>query len=380
MTTRSSPNSPSSPAPTEDLRLNILHVISGLNVGGAETFLARMVPKLQQRGVNQTVVSLGDRGTLAAQLEAAGVPVVGLQIHNPLRAPQAIARLTTIIHQVKPDVTQGWMYHGDLAAMLAHRLAGRPGRLFWGIRCSDMNLSDYSLQLRTVVRLCALLSNSPDTIVANSQAGADAHRTIGYRSARIEIVGNGIDIEQFRPDPGARQAVRAELGIADNTKLLMHVARVDPMKDHAGLLKALGMVPGLTSILVGAGTERLTLPPSVTALGRRGDVARLLAGADIIASCSAFGEGFPNALAEGMSCGLVPVATDVGDSQLIVGDTGLMVSRRDPVAFAAALRSLMEWPEGKWRDAGAAARARITDSFTLDKAVGRFEALYRTSA
>ncbi len=356
--------------------MKILHVISGLGVGGAESFLARLAPKLRQRGFEQTVVSLTGLGVLAGQIEAAGVSVIPLQI-GLLRAPIEIVRLGNILRTFNPDIVQGWMYHGDLASALAYKLAGNPGRLFWGIRCSDMDLSGYSLQLRTVVRLCAAMSATPDMVIANSQAGADVHRKMGYTPQRMEIIRNGVDIESFRPDPEARRAVRTELGIPDSAKVLIHVARVDAMKDHAGLLAALESVPGLTGVLVGAGTEFLKLPPSVKALGRRDDVARLLTGADIIASSSAFGEGFPNALAEGMSCGLIPVTTGVGDSRLLAEGIGLVVPRSDPMAFADALHTVLSWPDDDRRKAGAAARTRIIDRFTLDKATDCFEALYR---
>jgi glycosyltransferase involved in cell wall biosynthesis len=357
--------------------LNILHIISSVDVGGAETFLLRLATELQKRGAKQTVVSLHGRGALATSFESAGTPVIDLQLGGPLQSITALRRLTTLARVVKPDVIQGWMYHGNLASSLAHRFSGKSGRLFWGIRCSDMDLSDYSAQLRMVVKLGAWTSGGPERIIVNSQAGADVHRAMGYSPQRMEVISNGIDVDRFRPDPVTRQTVRAELGIPQEARVAVHVARVDPMKDHANLLAALSQTPGLFGILIGAGTEQLDLPPSVKALGRRDDVARLLAACDVIVSPSAFGEGFPNALAEGMSCGLVPVATDVGDSGLIVGDTGTIVPRRDPTALAAALGGLLAWPDQRWRDASQAARQRIVSLFTLGTAVNRFEALYK---
>jgi glycosyltransferase involved in cell wall biosynthesis len=360
--------------------VNILHTISGLDVGGAEIFLLRLVTELQRRGATQTVVSLSGRGALAAQFEAAGAAVVGLQLRNPSQGLTAIRRLKGIAQDLKPDAIQGWMYHGNLAASLAHRLAGRPGRLFWGLRCSDMDLADYSLKLRIAVRLGVRMSGGPDVVIANSQAGADVHSALGYASNRMVIISNGVDVDRFRPDQHMRLTVRTELGIPLDAKVAMHVARVDPMKDHAGLLTALSQTQGVFGILIGAGTEQLQLPPSVKALGRRGDVERLLTAGDIIVSPSAFGEGFPNALAEGMSCGLAPVATDVGDSRLIVGETGAMVPRRDPASLAAAIRTMLSWPDRKLHDAGLAARRRIIDQFTLNMAVDRFEELYALRA
>jgi glycosyltransferase involved in cell wall biosynthesis len=357
--------------------VNILHIISGLDVGGAEIFLLRLVTELQRRGATQTVVSLSGRGALAAKFEAAGVTVTGLQLGNPSQGLTAIRRLKGIAQDLKPEVIQGWMYHGNLAASLAHRLAKRPGRLFWGLRCSDVDLADYSLELRISVKFGAWMSSGPDVVIANSQAGADVHSAMGYAPDRMVVVSNGVDVDRFRPDQNTRQAVRAELGIPPDARVVMHVARVDPMKDHASLLTALSQAPGLVGVLIGAGTEQLGLPPSVKALGPRDDVARLLTAGDIIVSPSAFGEGFPNALAEGMSCGLVPIATDVGDSRLIVGDTGVVVPRRDPASLAAGLQTLLSWPDRKLHDAGLAARKRIIGQFTIGTAVNRFEELYR---
>src|SRR5262249_35104087 len=158
-----------------------------------------------------------------------------------------------------------------------------------------------------------------------SAAGMESHRALGYRPARSEIVPNGIEVERYKPDAAARANVRRELGIADNAMVLAHVARVDPMKDHAGFLRAMAQLPDVQALLVAAGTEELAATPSVHRLGRRADVPRLLAAADIVVSSSAFGEGFSNAIAEGMACGLPPVATDVGDARIIIGSTGLVV-------------------------------------------------------
>jgi glycosyltransferase involved in cell wall biosynthesis len=270
------------------------------------------------------------------------------------------------------------MYHGNLAASLAHNLCrGKRGRrLFWNLRASNMDARRYG----RVIRLSALLSRQVDAVIANSQAGVDFHRARGFRPKRFELIANGIDTDRFRPDPQVRTEMRRSLGIPDDAVVVLHVARVDPMKDHATFLAAMAglaqRMPSVAGVMVGAGTEALALPCNVRALGLRRDTERLYAAADIVASTSAFGEGFSNVIAEGMSAGLVPVATDVGDARHIVGDTGWIVPPRDPDAFAAAVDEAVRLPAAERQRRGLAARARIMENFTPSRAADAFARLY----
>ena len=356
----------------------ILHVISGLGVGGAETVLVQLAGALAGRGMAQHVVSLSGAAPLAARLECGGVPLTQLELTRPMGLAGALPQLISLTHRFRPDVIQGWMYHGDIVATLVHRFA--PGRrhrsLMWGIRCSNMDLDRHA----RLIRAEALLSRTPDIIVANSTAGANAHLAHKYRPRRLEVIANGIDTDRFRPDTVQRVAQRRALGIADGRRVAINVARVDPMKDHAGLLAAVRELPELMLLLVGAGTEALDLPDNLRGLGVREDIPTLLTAADIIVSGSAFGEGFSNALAEGMSTGLAPVATDVGDARIIVGDTGPLLPPSDPDALRAALAGVMTLPESEIAARGAAARARIVGTFAIEHMVARFADLYCDAA
>lgn len=359
----------------------VLHVISGLGTGGAESFLATLAPRLAQRGIESTVVSLTGDGAVAERLRAAGIPLRLLDMRGPVRLPMALAALARIVREVEPQVIQGWMYHGDLAATLARTIAAKPRTLlYWNIRCSDMRLDDYSRQLRLVVRACARLSRRPSIVIANSQAGARVHTEAGYRPRQLVVIPNGVDCERFRPDAAARAGIRSELGLAPEACVVALVARVDPMKDHDTAVRAASLLRGATLLLIGAGTEVYTAPPGIIGLGRRDDVPRLLAAADIIASSSAYGEGFSNAIAEGMAAGLVPVVTDVGDARQIVGGSGAVVPPSDAVALAGALQEVINLPANERTRRGAAARALIAGRFSIERAVDRFTMLYTGGA
>ena len=149
----------------------VLHVISGLGLGGAERMLAETAKGLHDRGLAQHVVSLRGRGPYADDLEAAGIAVSALDIVSAPRALAALWQLRQLVHRIQPDIIQGWMYHGDLAALAAHLVArGRSRRrLCWNIRASNMDDVRYAKLIRT----CGLFSRWPDVVVANSEAGRE---------------------------------------------------------------------------------------------------------------------------------------------------------------------------------------------------------------
>lgn len=358
--------------------LRVLHVTTDLDIGGAENMLASLVVGRHEPGLEHAVASLVPDGALASRLRAAGVAVHDFNLRSAA-APLELMRLAALIRQFSPAAVLGWMYHGNLAASLAVTLAGRRRRtgVIWGLRCSNMDLSQYSAQLRLVVRAGALLSGVPDVVTANSDAGLAWHLKLGYRPRQTLVIPNGIDVDRFRPDAQARAAVRRTLGLTSDAFVLAHVARRDPMKDHGTFLAAMEGLPEAHALLIGAGTERLSDQPRVLRLGHRDDVSELLAASDAVVSSSAYGEGFCTALAEGMACGLPAIATDVGDARVILGETGSVVPPRDAAALREAARKLAREPADQRQARGRAARERIASLFSLAAAERRFADLYR---
>lgn len=360
--------------------MKVLHVISGLGVGGAESMLSSVSLALHRQGIKQSVVCLTSGGKFAEQLRASGISVTELGMRRGRPSLCRMLTLVFLIRSQRPDVIQSWMYHADLLATLALLLSGRRMQtlLCWGIRCSNLNFKEQRIILRSVVRICSLLSGIPDCIIANSQAGRNVHVVMGYRSSRIRVIANGIDTIRYHPDPDARQKVRSLLGLNPDTPLIAHVARVDPMKDHQCFLDALARLPSVAAIVVGSGTDMLPDRRGLYRFGCRSDVHRLLAASDIIVSSSAYGEGFPTVVAEGMACGLPAVVTDVGDSARIVGDTGYVVASGNPQQLAQAIRLLLDETPDQRRIRSEHARRRIEEHYSLDSAVRAFLDVYRS--
>jgi glycosyltransferase involved in cell wall biosynthesis len=363
-------------------RPTVLHVIPGLHTGGAEHALAALVTAKRTQPFSQIVVdlmgtTLGD-GAPTQIVRAAGVPVYQFGGQTAFDLPIILFRLARLIRKLRPIAIQSWLYYADLASLWALDLSGQRAttRLYWGIRSSDMDQSHYRRALAWTIRACAKRSARPDAVVANSFAGRDVHRGLGYRPRAFPVIPNGIDTQRFRPDAPARARMRAQLGLADDKPLVIHVARVDPMKDHASLVSVAAALPDIHFVAVGTGTDSINAPTNLTALGIRRDMPNVYTAADLLLSTSIFGEGFPNAVVEAMACGIPVVATDVGDSHRLIEDTGAIVSPRDITAMVAAISRILAEPEANRCARASAARKRIEGRYSLDRMVSTFDALH----
>ena len=367
--------------------LTVVHLITGLETGGAERMLARLVARSDPGRFRFVVVSLTGGGGTAALIEAAGVECLSLGLSRGVADPRGLLRLDRVLRRRRPDILQTWLYHADFLGWLATRR--RPGmRLLWNLRCSDMRLPPAGAALR---RLLALLSSAPQAIIVNSRAGERFHAALGYRPRRWEYIPNGFDTRELAPDPEARRRLRAELGIAEEAVVIGLPARWHKMKDHATFLAAARLLatvrPEVRFVLAGAGTEPRN--PGVAAalaasgvadrtlpLGERVDMPAVYAALDIATLCSASGEGMPNVLGEAMACGVPCVATDSGDAAMLLGPAGLVVPPRDPAALAAAWERLIASGTEARRSLGLSGRARIQRDFELGAIVASYAALY----
>jgi glycosyltransferase involved in cell wall biosynthesis len=234
------------------------------------------------------------------------------------------------------------------------------------------------------------LSPLPDAVVVNSSAGRRAHEALGYRPRRWELIPNGVDTDMFRPDDARRAAVRRELGLTDGLAAIGVIARLDPVKGHDLWLRAAGLLardrPDLRFVLAGrgvtAGSPHLArwigdagLDGRVVLLGERRDIAALDAAMDLVVMPS-ITEGFPNAVAEAMACGVPCVVTDVGDAAELVGGTGWVTPPGVAAGLADACRAALAAPIDERQRRGRAARERIVRLYSLDAMTASYAALY----
>ncbi|MFZ3237983.1 MAG: glycosyltransferase [Stellaceae bacterium] len=357
----------------------VVHVITGLEIGGAEMLLLELCREDMRRGRDCSVASLISEGPMRDRFAQIGVEVTGLDMKRGEFSAPRLGRLVRLVRRIRPRIVQGWLYHANLAATAAARLAAvfpRP-RLAWSIHGALPEFACYPPRLRRAVDLGARLSPFADGILYNGRAALDGHRRFGFRAPLARLFSNGVDLTRFGSAPDLRAATRRELGLPEDAVVAIAVGRDDPMKNWPGMLAAADAPAdrNVWLVAVGDGTERLPPAPRRRLLGRRDDMPALYAAADIFMLASHFGEGTSVALSEAMASGLPVVVTAVGDNGAVVGEAGLVVPPRDGAALARALSTLAGDPALR-ASTGRAAQAAALTRFGIDRLHASFADFY----
>jgi glycosyltransferase involved in cell wall biosynthesis len=274
----------------------------------------------------------------------------------------------------------------NATALVAGRWAGC--RVVWNLRSTGIPVGHYGLPATAALWLERALSKLPDAIIVNSEAGRAFFASRGFSPKRLFVIHNGIDTERFSRTLDGRAAVRGELGVEEVELLVGLVARLDPMKDHESFLRAAAAVAAdrgdVRFLCAGGGDDArlvrlkrlgadLGLGGKVSWVGDRRDMPAIYSALDVLVLASAFGEGFPNVVGEAMACEVPCVVTDVGDSALIVGESGRVVRAGNPSEMAAAL----QWSRGKrLGDLGQLARKRVESLYNLDLVTAHYWKTY----
>jgi glycosyltransferase involved in cell wall biosynthesis len=366
---------------------HILHVITGLEVGGAEMALYRLIQGSRGSRYRHTVIALTPEGGMRARFLQSDIK---LQVLDLRRAPfSQLVQLIRLIRALRPDVVQTWLYHADLLGGLAARLAGIRS-VIWGIRTTDVD-GGCARPTRLVRRLCAALSRLvPHTIVCVAEAARRSHCEAGYDPGRMVVFGNGFDLDSLSASRQQRDRMRGACGFKQGDIVLGTLGRFNPDKDPASFVQAAGQLARehahLRFLMVGKGFEPANcelmrwiadtgFARRFVLLGERPDPSACLAAMDIFCLSSRT-EAFPNVVGEAMAMGLPCVATDVGDVALLMADTGVIVPRSDPDALVRGVAGLIARGPHHCEAMGQRARARIHAQYTLDCVRQRFECLY----
>ncbi len=367
----------------------IVHIIIGLNVGGAELMLKRLVLHSQKTGEFQhSVISLTDTGVVGPDLQDKGITVYSLGMGSNLSVPRTFARLRKLLKKLQPDVVQTWMYHADFLGGLASKSLN-VDKIIWGIRTTDVSQGPSKLTTH-LSKVCAKLSYYiPDAIVCAAHVSKDYHLSIGYDESKMMVIPNGFDVEALSSTKEEGLEIRKQVNLSPDDIVIGSVGRFNPVKNQklfvdvaANLVKDF---PDLKFMIVGrdnttenkelmAWIRQYDLTDSFRLLGQRDDVPKCLKAMDVFCLHSKT-EGFPNVVGEAILSDTVCVATNVGDVGVLLDKESLALSN-DVNGLSEVIKNYLNYPKHKLIEKTNQNKHNVITKYSMEAVLNKFHSLY----
>lgn len=370
--------------------MRILHLITDLGPGGAETVLFRLVAESRTR-FEHAVVSLHAEGIYADALRRLGVSVFVVGMSRGRFSKRGLRLLKQYVADYRPDVIQSRLDHANFfSAFLKDKTRNVP--IVWAVHSTYLGELRKTWRTRIVRFLCALQSRRvPVAIVSDAQSSVATYASAGFAPSKLRVIQNGVDSSVFQPNARQRVETRARWNISSDEMLFGCVARWDPVKDHKNLFMATKRLADqgvdIRCVLVGSGmtadNAELTQLLSSCGVSRHfilagptSDVPAVMNALDILVLCS-FSESLPVSVMEAMSCGVPCIVTDVGDAKAIVGNTGWVIPPSNSEALAQAMAdALNQRSLAGWSSRAEKCRQRVMSEYSLARMVDRYSALW----
>lgn len=361
----------------------ILHLITGLEIGGAEVMLAQVLPKLTN--FEHVVCSLTTKGPIGQKIEENGIKVYEL-IGGKKLSLSAISEFGNIIKKEEPDIISTRLIHADIF--------GRVFGHFYGIQtviCGlESVLEDKKYNKFFILERLTTFLVTKYFAVSNAVKNKYTNKA-KIKPPRIEVVYNGIDLEKFNDLPD-KEAAKKTLGYTGSDILIGYVAKLRAERNHSSLITAFSLLvkkfPGTRLVIAGDGPEKenliklskdLHVSERVDFLGNRNDVPLILKSLDVFVSPSAY-EGMSIAILEAMASGLPIVASDIEPNRELIENNvdGYLVDPFNPSAIAERISALIENP-GTQTVFASKAKER-SKKFSIENTVNKLDKLYRAAA
>lgn len=374
--------------------MQLVYVIDSLAPAGTERSLVALAPEYRARGVALEVVYLRDRDDLRPELIAAGARVISLSGRGGRLGN--VRRVRTYLGERRPDLVHTSLFEADVAGRVAARLVGIPvvstfvNEEYGPAHVRNPNLRPWKVRAAQALDAATCRFVRRFHSVSGHVADVMARR-LAIPRARIDVVPRGRDPVQLGERSRDRRArARQQLGLTDDERVVLAVARHDYQKGLDVLVEALASVraavPGTRLLVAGRAGQQtaelgdrargLGVDAAMTLLGKRDDVADLLCAADVSVLPSRR-EGMPGSLLEAMALETPIVASDLPQIREVVDErSALLVEPQSPEALAGAIASTLRDPEGAARRA-AVARVRFVEHFTIDRVAEKMLDFYR---
>ena len=366
--------------------MKILHIITGLNDGGAEGALFRLCKNDIHN--SHYILTLIAGGKYVPKFETLKIPTYSLSFNSIKGVLTSFFLFKKILKDINPDVIQTWLYHADfIGGIFSYALGYK--NIFWNIRNCNTGKKALKSSTRLIVYINSIISSFiPKRIVSVSEISTLHHIKIGYQKNKFINISNGYEFNHT-------DIICDELlQIKQQSRFLIGmVARYDAQKDHSTLLKSISILKDnnidFNLLLVGTGMDsenvklvaeinKLKLNKYVTLLGRRDDIDSVMQVLDLHV-LSSLGEAFPNVLVEAMSNGTLCVSTNVGDSSFIINGNGWVVESGSPKELALAIidaYNLFQNNKDSWTKLRVSAKDSVSSRFSIEKMVNKYNEIW----
>ncbi len=373
--------------------MKIVHVISGLNDGGAEGVLFRLIKSTKSEFKHEVICFL-DEGKYGRILESNNIKVTYLRMSRSSLNFFKILRIYSILKFTSPDVVQTWMYHSDLIGGIFAKVLGVK-KIFWNIRSSSYKFGKTKFKTILLIYVCGFFSwFVPSKVIINSKKAINIHRKYIYKN-NFTLIYNGIDPSIFKKNDNNRNGIRKKLVISESTFLIGCIARFDPQKDHLNLLKAIHLFKAINSnfrlLLIGKGITKLDhicnrfikkheLIGNLILLENQPNIFEYYNSLDLFILPSLYGEGFPNVLGEAMSSEIPCISTNIGDSEFIIPDKNFIIAKNNPNKLyekIVKIYNLYKNNKKEYEKIQFNNRKKIINNFNIDQMVDQYSLLWR---
>lgn len=365
----------------------VVHIITGLQKGGAETMLYNILKNGSRDKFKFTVISLIKGGYYNEKIKDLNIEVFDYEINS-----HPISSFLKIINHLKnADTVCCWMYHANLIGLISAKFAGVKN-IIWGVRHSNLDKRRNKRSTLFINRICSFLSKYVNVITYNGEKAKIVHESMGYDKTRSVVLSNGCDVSIFKPVYNARAILCSELSINSNTKILLSVAKYTSQKDIPNFINALALLKKefneVVGVMCGNGidinnnelvsliqSKNLIINKDVYLLGIRHDIPLLMSACDLYILHSA-GEAFPNTLIEAMACEANCVATDVGDVKYILNDDERIVKPSDYIMLSEVIKKVLLESSDIVEQKRKNNRDRIVKNYSIKNIVKDYENYY----
>ena len=368
----------------------VVHIISGLGTGGAERSLYNIANSDLSQIYDFIFISLKGGGLYERKIIDLGHDLKILNL-NKLNFFYKLIKLAFQLRKVRPEIIQGWMYHGNLVAAIMKLFTSQNTKLLFNVRHSLSSIKLEKPSTRLVIYLNKYLSRIANKVIFNSNSALAQHTKYGFSKMNSKFIGNGF-VDSYKANQAKRSLIRNNLNFKKNEIVIGHVARLHPMKGHEIFIKSvinlINKNLNIKILMIGKGVNFSNIKfnsliphqykQHFILLGEIENTQDYMEAMDIFCLSSLWGEGFPNVLGEAMLVELPCISTNIGDSAEVIGECGLIVDQ--PITeekITNNLEQLVSLSKAELEQIGKKGRERIISNFTITKTLDQYQIIYK---